>query len=84
MMMGYTTGVLDLFHEGSLDILRCAKEMCNYLVVGVSTDKLVKSYKNKAPVIPYDERKDIVEAILNFTCESIIRKIKFMKMIVDI
>ena len=61
--IGYTTGVFDLFHIGHLNILRRAKENCDYLIVGVSTDELTKSYKNKAPVIPYDERKAIVEAI---------------------
>jgi glycerol-3-phosphate cytidylyltransferase len=61
--VGYTTGVFDLFHIGHLNILRRAKEKCNYLIVGVSTDELVKSYKNKYPVIPYNERKVIVEAI---------------------
>jgi len=62
-MKGYTTGVFDLFHIGHLNILKRAKEMCDYLIVGVSTDELVSSYKNKTPIIPYAERKSIVEAI---------------------
>ena len=61
--VGYTTGVFDLFHIGHLNILRSAKENCDYLIVGVSTDELVQSYKNKTPIIPYFERKAIVEAI---------------------
>ena len=61
--VGYTTGVFDLFHIGHLNILRRAKEMCEYLIVGVSTDELVQEYKNKTPVIPFEERKAIVEAI---------------------
>jgi len=61
--VGYTTGVFDLFHIGHLNILRRAKEMCEYLIVGVSTDELVQQYKNKTPVIPYEERCAIVEAI---------------------
>ena len=61
--VGYTTGVFDLFHIGHLNILQKAKEQCEYLIVGVSTDELVQEYKNKTPIIPYEERKRIVEAI---------------------
>lgn len=61
--VGYTTGVFDMFHVGHLNILKRAKEQCEYLVVGVSKDEVVKSYKNKIPIIPYEERKAIVEAI---------------------
>jgi glycerol-3-phosphate cytidylyltransferase len=61
--MGYTTGVFDLFHVGHLNILKKAKEQCDFLIVGVSTDELVESYKNKLPVIPYHERLAIVEGI---------------------
>lgn len=61
--VGYTTGVFDLFHIGHLNILRRAKEQCEYLIVGVSTDALVKEYKHNTPIIPYNERIAIVEAI---------------------
>lgn len=61
--LGYTAGVFDLFHIGHLNILKKAKEYCDELIVGVSTDELVSNYKNKVPVIPYEERIAIVSAI---------------------
>lgn len=61
--IGYTTGVFDLFHIGHLNVLKNAKEKCRYLIVGVSTDECVRTYKNKSPIIPFEERKAIVEAI---------------------
>ena len=61
--IGYTTGVFDLFHIGHLNILKRAKEQCEYLIVGVSTDSLVLDYKKKKPIIPFEERIAIVEAI---------------------
>lgn len=61
-VIGYTTGVFDLFHVGHLNILKRAKEQCDYLVVGVTVDELV-AYKGKKAFIPFEERCAIVEAI---------------------
>lgn len=61
--IGYTTGVFDMFHIGHLNILKRAKERCEHLIVGISTDELTLNYKNKKPIIPFEERCAIVSAI---------------------
>ncbi len=62
MVIGFTTGVFDLFHIGHLNLLRNARAMCDKLVVGVSVDELV-AYKNKRAVIPFSERMELVRSI---------------------
>ena len=61
--IGYTTGTFDLFHVGHLNLLERAKEQCEILIVGVSTDELVKEYKKQNPIIPFNERIRIIEAL---------------------
>lgn len=62
MIIGYSTGVFDLFHVGHLNMLKNAKAMCDKLIVGVTTDELV-AYKHKKAVIPFNERMEIVRNI---------------------
>ena len=63
MIIGYTTGVFDLFHIGHLNLLKNARAMCDRLIVGVTTDKLVMEYKKKKAIIPFDERCEIIRNI---------------------
>jgi len=63
MVIGYTTGVFDLFHIGHLNILKQAKSLCDKLIVGVTTDEFVAKYKGQKPAIPYHERVEIVKSI---------------------
>lgn len=62
MIIGYTTGVFDLFHVGHLTLLKNAKSMCDRLIVGVTVDELV-SYKGKNALIPFDERIEIIRSV---------------------
>lgn len=61
--IGYTQGVYDMFHIGHLNLLNKAKEYCDFLIVGVNSDKLVLEYKHKTPVVHENERRIIVENI---------------------
>lgn len=59
--IGYTTGVFDLFHIGHIRLLRSAKELCNKLIVGVTTDEAA-SYKGKTPILSWENRYHTVQA----------------------
>lgn len=61
MIVGYTTGVFDLFHIGHVELLRNAKSMCDKLIVGVTVDELVL-YKGKRSVIAFSDRIQVVRA----------------------
>ena len=58
--IGYMSGTFDLFHVGHLNILKKAKENCDFLIVGIHPDA---SHKGKITFIPFDERKAIVESV---------------------
>ena len=62
MIIGYTSGVFDLFHIGHLNLLKNAKGMCDKLIVGVTTDDL-SLYKGKTPLIAFEDRMELVRSI---------------------
>lgn len=62
-IIGYTTGVFDLFHIGHLNIIKKAKKKCDYLIVAISSDELCFKLKKKKPVIPFEERIEIIKSI---------------------
>jgi glycerol-3-phosphate cytidylyltransferase len=59
----YTSGAFDLFHRGHLRMLSNASALGETLIVGVSTDDLIESYKSRSAVVPFEERIEIVRAI---------------------
>ncbi|MBR3624546.1 MAG: adenylyltransferase/cytidyltransferase family protein [Selenomonadaceae bacterium] len=60
--IGYVAGVFDLGHIGHLNLLRRAKEHCDYLIVGVVSDRQVRENKKVEPFIPFNERLDMVRS----------------------
>ena len=68
MIIGYTSGVFDLFHIGHINLLKNAIGICDKLIVGVTSDELIQKYKNKISVIPYAERAEILRNIKGVDC----------------
>lgn len=62
-LIGYTSGVYDLFHIGHLNLLKRARAACDHLIVGVTTDDLAYLRKNRLPFVPLDERMEIIAAL---------------------
>ena len=63
MRVGYAAGAFDLFHIGHLNILRRAKDECDYLIAGVVSDEMLELTKGRRAVIPLAERLEIVSHI---------------------
>ena len=62
-IIGFTAGVFDMFHIGHLNLLKNAAARCDYLIVGVNSDELVQSYKDKKTIVPLTERMEIIRQI---------------------
>ena len=61
--IGYAPGAFDLFHIGHLNLLRRAKEQCDFLIAGVVADEVLIQHKKVTPVIPLSERLEIVRYV---------------------
>jgi glycerol-3-phosphate cytidylyltransferase len=85
-VVGYVPGAWDMFHIGHLNILKRARERCGFLIVGVVTDDVLFEAKGKHPVVPLDERLDVVrsmslvdEAVVDLSSDKVVmwRKLHF-------
>ncbi|MDF9752045.1 adenylyltransferase/cytidyltransferase family protein [Arthrobacter sp. ES3-54] len=61
--IGYASGVYDLFHVGHLNLLKHARQHCDYLIAGVASTESTLLMKNREPVVPLHERLEIVRNI---------------------
>ena len=69
-MIVYTVGTFDLLHVGHLALLEYCATLGDVLAVGVASDRVVNSYKPNVPVIPLDQRVEMLEAL---RCVDIVR-----------
>ncbi len=69
-MLVYTVGTFDLLHVGHLALLQHCKSLGNTVAVGVASDEVVASYKPNVPVVPLEERMEMLKAL---RCVDIVR-----------
>lgn len=69
-MLVYTVGTWDLLHVGHLALLRHCKSLGNTVAVGVASDEVVASYKKNIPVVPLEQRMEMLKAL---RCVDIVR-----------
>jgi len=69
-MIIYTVGTFDLLHVGHLALLNHCKSLGDILVVGVASDAVVKMYKPNVPVVPLEQRMEMLEAL---SCVDFVR-----------
>lgn len=72
----YTSGSFDILNEGHINLLQSASELGDYLIVGISTNKLIKSYKKINPVMSLKERMKIIKS-LRFVNKVIVQRTFF-------
>lgn len=63
MTVGYVSGVFDMFHIGHLNIIMQARQHCDQLIVGAVTDEVVERVKGRSPIVPLDERMQILSGL---------------------
>ena len=69
-MIIYTVGTFDLLHVGHIALLEYCKSLGDVLAVGVASDRVVNSYKPNVPVIPLEQRMEMLRAL---RCVDIVR-----------
>lgn len=77
-LVGYAPGAYDLFHVGHLNLLRRVRLECDYLIAGVVSDEVALAQKGRLPVVPQEERLEIVasldvvdEAVMEWTTDKL-------------
>jgi len=69
-MIVYTVGTFDLLHVGHLALLEYCRTLGDIVAVGVASDSVVNTYKPNTPVIPLDQREEMLKSL---RCVDIVR-----------